>query len=357
MTVTDSTPCANCGCAFERHAGFHDSGLGGDGSYVDLGCECGCGEFEPEDEMNKKLMALLATAELDDDQLRGLTRDQLRGLTRDQLSWLTRDQLRGLTGDQLRGLTRDQLRGLTRDQLRGLTRDQLSWLTRDQLRGLTRDQLRGLTRDQLSWLTRDQLRGLTRDQLRGLTRDQLSWLTGDQLRGLTRDQLSWLTGDQLRGLTRDQLSWLTGDQLSWLTGDQLSWLTGDQLRGLTRDQLRGLTGAGAPKVERLYSRMAAEIKAEQRRLDQATFGPSFDPGENLCKTPMCIAGHTVHLAGPEGYKLAARLGFAGAATLIHRASRPDAGLPRYDGYPNEWALAYIEARAKEEAKPASETEG
>ena len=63
---------------------------------------------------------------------------------------------------------------------------------------------------------------------------------------------------------------------------------------------------------------------------------------------MCVAGHTVHMAGEPGYQLAKRLGFALAATLIHRASRPDVPAPRYDVYPDEWALAYIEARAEEE---------
>ena len=177
-----------------------------------------------------------------------------------------------------------------------------------------------LTRDQLSWLTGDQLRGLT----------------GYQLRGLTGYQLRWLTGDQLRGLTEDQLRWLTGDQLSWLTGDQLSWLTGDQK---------------IPKVKSLYSAMLADIQKSARLLDQKTFGPDNGPAEdNVCKTPMCIAGHTVSLAGTAGYDLCKRLGFAGAATLIHRMSRPDAPLPRYDSYPNEWALAYIEARAAEESQ-------
>ena len=185
-----------------------------------------------------------------------------------------------------------------------------------------------------------------------LTRDQLSWLTGDQLRGLTRDPLRGLTRDQLRGLTRDQLRGLTVDQLSWLTRDQLRGLTGDQLRGLTRDQLRGLTrDQKIPKVKSLYSAMLADIQKSARLLDQKTFGPDNGPAEdNVCKTPMCIAGHTVSLAGTAGYDLCKRLGFAGAATLIHRMSRPDAPLPRYDSYPNEWALAYIEARAAEESQ-------
>jgi len=63
---------------------------------------------------------------------------------------------------------------------------------------------------------------------------------------------------------------------------------------------------------------------------------------------MCNSGHTVNFAGEEGYKLADRLGFPLAAALIHNASRPDVSRPRYDSYPDEWAMAYIAARAKEE---------
>ena len=165
----------------------------------------------------------------------------------------------------------------------------------------------------------------------------------------TRAQFSGLTGAQLSGLTGAQLSGLTRAQLSGLTGNQLSGLTRAQLSVLTRKQLSGLTGdLAVPKVERLYSSMAADLAAKKRVLQQSTFGP-HDPGANVCDTPMCIAGHTVHLAGEAGYTLMRRLGFAGAAALIHHASRPDVSAPRYDSYPDEWALAYIEARAAEEA--------
>jgi hypothetical protein len=58
----------------------------------------------------------------------------------------------------------------------------------------------------------------------------------------------------------------------------------------------------------------------------------------------------VNLAGAAGYALKEHVGgFAEAAALIHAKSRPDARRPRYDRYPNEWALAYIEERAAEES--------
>ena len=155
---------------------------------------------------------------------------------------------------------------------------------------------------------------------------------------MTKELMALLATSKLTGT---QLSWLTGTQLSGLTRTQLSWLTGEQLSGLTGDQL--------PKVKGLYSRMMADIRSQKRLLNQTTFGPDEGPGDNLCGTPMCIAGHTVNLAGDAGYRLSRRLGFASAAALIHHTSRPDIEAPRYDSYPNEWALAYIETHAAEEA--------
>ena len=101
-----------------------------------------------------------------------------------------------------------------------------------------------------------------------------------------------------------------------------------------------------PVVPNLYRRIWDDITANARQLDQSLFGPDSDPGTNLCKTPMCIAGHTVNLAGQAGYDLIGEFGFAIAAKLIHEASCPGVPAPRYDSYPNDWALAYIEEQAK-----------
>jgi hypothetical protein len=156
-----------------------------------------------------------------------------------------------------------------------------------------------------------------------------------------------LTGYQLSRLTGDQLRWLTGNQLSRLTDAQLRGLTGEQLSCLTGEQLRGLIGAQQiPKVKKLYSTILSGIQNNERLLEQSTYGPDSDPAENLCKTPMCLAGHTVNIAG--AYELARRIGFPLAATIIHNISRPDVPAPRYDTYPNEWAMSYIEKRAMEE---------
>ena len=130
---------------------------------------------------------------------------------------------------------------------------------------------------------------------------------------------------------------LTREQLSSLTREQLAWLTG---------------GLKIPTVKNPYSRMLADIEAGKRCHNQSTFGPNdANPAMNICGTPMCTAGHLVNMAGPDGYALKDRLGYWGAATLIHMKSRPDVPPQNFGNIPQEWALAYIEARAAEEVKP------
>ena len=127
-----------------------------------------------------------------------------------------------------------------------------------------------------------------------------------------------------------------------LSTDQIGWLSEE-------NQIILFGGADVPKVERLYSKMLADINASKRDLDQSTFGPSGAP-TNICDTPMCLAGHTVNLAGAKGYNLKNRFSFDIAARLIHRASCPDFPEPRYDSYPNEWALSYITEMARLESE-------
>ena len=104
-----------------------------------------------------------------------------------------------------------------------------------------------------------------------------------------------------------------------------------------------------PKIEKPYSRMLADIEEHKRIHDQSTFGPDdFDPKRNVCKTPMCTAGHLVNMGGEAGYNLRREFGWETAALMIHMKSRPDAPPQNYGGIPQEWALAYIRERAEEE---------
>jgi hypothetical protein len=103
-----------------------------------------------------------------------------------------------------------------------------------------------------------------------------------------------------------------------------------------------------PVIEKPYSKMLAAINAGMRLHDQTTFGPDCDPKTNLCKTPMCTAGHLVNMAGEAGYKLKHKYGWETAARLIHFKSRPDVPPQNFGGIPQKFALAYIRERAAEE---------
>jgi hypothetical protein len=190
---------------------------------------------------------------------------------------------------------------------------------------------------------------------RWLSPGQIGWLSRFQIRGLSRFQIGGLSPDQIGWLSPDQIGWLSRSQISWLSRSQIGWLSPDQIGGLSPDQTLIIFGdASVPKVERLYSRMLEEITESKRQLDQSTFGPiDAEYVEAPCESPMCIAGHTVNLAGAAGYVLKRRFSFEIAARLIHRASCPDLPGPRYDNYPNAWALSYITEMARIESEQAA----
>ena len=103
-----------------------------------------------------------------------------------------------------------------------------------------------------------------------------------------------------------------------------------------------------PVLVKPYSTMLARIEAGQILHMQSTFGPDCDPKTNLCKTPMCTAGHLVNMAGKIGYELKRKYGWEIAAAIIHRKSRPDVPPQNFGGIPQEMAMAYIRERAAEE---------
>ena len=106
-----------------------------------------------------------------------------------------------------------------------------------------------------------------------------------------------------------------------------------------------------PKLEKPYSKLWEEIQAKKRLHNQSDWGPSTCPThDNICKTPMCTAGHLVNMAGSIGYELQQKYGWAGAASLIHAKSCPDLPEQNYGAIKQEWALAFIECNAELESK-------
>lgn len=69
---------------------------------------------------------------------------------------------------------------------------------------------------------------------------------------------------------------------------------------------------------------------------------------HTCETTHCIGGWTTTLA-PKGKEFESKFSLPLAAELILRVSRPDAPLPNFTAN-DEAAMAFIEARAAEEAK-------
>ena len=106
-----------------------------------------------------------------------------------------------------------------------------------------------------------------------------------------------------------------------------------------------------PLVEKPYTRLLADIRAQRRLFSQKTWGPedASTPEPNICKTAMCTAGHLVSMAGEAGWKLKKEFGFAGAAALIHAKAHPDFPCQNFGVIPDAWALAYIEEMAEHEA--------
>ena len=140
---------------------------------------------------------------------------------------------------------------------------------------------------------------------------------------------AYVTGEQLSGLTGEQLSWLTGAQLSWLS----KW-TNSYIQAAHNNE-------EVPVLDKPYTKILAAITSQGCALKMSTW--------HSCKTTHCIGGWTVHLAGKDGYEAEKKYGGTPqAASLILLKSRPAAPLPNF--YASDAAaMAFIEARAAEEA--------
>ena len=192
---------------------------------------------------------------------------------------------------------------------------------------------------------------ITERQYRALMATQGAWLSPDQIARLSPDQIARLSPDQIARLSPDQIARLSPAGIARLSPDQIARLSPDQIARLSPAGMKKHAALWdkVPTVSGLYGRILTDIKTERRHLDQGSFGPYREPVA-VCESPMCIAGHTVSVAGIEGYRLLDYLkgDFAAAAACIHTKSLPTTPRPRYDSYPNEFALAYIEERAAEE---------
>ncbi len=110
-----------------------------------------------------------------------------------------------------------------------------------------------------------------------------------------------------------------------------------------------------PILDKPYTHLLNDIKEKKRIHQQSTFGPieTFEAAcsaqNNICKTPMCTAGHLVNMAGEVGYKLRSKYGWSTAASLIHAKTHPSEPSQDFGTIPQDWAMAYIEEMASRES--------
>jgi hypothetical protein len=106
-----------------------------------------------------------------------------------------------------------------------------------------------------------------------------------------------------------------------------------------------------PLLENPYTQLLEALRKEERVFKQSTFGPGgYVRPENICRTPMCSAGHLVSMGGPEAWKLMEKFeDFALVGAMIHEKAHPGWPCQNFGEIPDAWALAYIEEMAEHEA--------
>jgi hypothetical protein len=212
--------------------------------------------------------------------------------------------------------------------------------------------LNNLSADTLNNLSADTLNNLSADTLKNLSADTLKNLSADTLKNLSADTLKNLSAYTLKNLSADTLKNLSADTLNNLSADTLKNLSAYTLNNLSAYTLKKVIEIWnkVPLVKDPYTNLLNDIKEKKRTHDQSTFGPEYDPAQNLCGTQMCTAGHLVNMGGEPGYKLMKEYGWEKAAGLIHIKTHPDAPTQNFGGIAQADAMAYIEMMAEFEAR-------
>ncbi len=163
-----------------------------------------------------------------------------------------------------------------------------------------------------------------------------AYVKKEEIGGLSARQIGWLSADQIGGLSADQIGWLSARQIGWLSARQIGWLSADgaiKVKAIRSE---------VPLLKNPYTTILAAINSAGCKLDMGDW--------HSCKTTHCLAGWTIDKCGVAGYEAEKRFGGTPeAAALILLKSRPEAPLPNFYAT-NDQAMAFIKARAAEEAK-------
>lgn len=123
-------------------------------------------------------------------------------------------------------------------------------------------------------------------------------------------------------------------------------LSPDVIKNLSPDVINNLSLVNdLPVIPDQYAALLKEIEGNPAIYKQSTFGELNDAKSNVCESPMCIAGHQVHMAGKEGYKAKKEFGYATTAALVHLKAYPDAPVFNYMLTDNASGLLYIKMMA------------
>jgi hypothetical protein len=245
-------------------------------------------------------------------------------------------------------------------EINSLSADTINSLSAYTINRLSAYTINSLSADTINSLSADTINSLSADTINRLSADTINRLSADTINRLSADTINRLSADTINRLsayTINRLSAYTINRLSAYTINRLSAYT---INSLSADTINRLSAArevmmkDVPLIVNPYSNLLADINSKKRVHNQSDFGPSCDPGTNLCGTQMCTAGHLVNMAGEQGYALQKRFGWEGAASRIHLKVHPTAPCQNFASIPQSHAIAYIEMMAAYEQRENKE---
>ena len=185
-----------------------------------------------------------------------------------------------------------------------------------------------------------------------VTKDTINNLSADTIKNLSADTINNLSADTIKNLSADTIKNLSAYTINNLSAYTINNLSADTIKNLSADTIKKIEELWnlVPLIEDPYTHLLNDIKAKKRIHQQSTYGPDYDPKENLCGTQMCTAGHLVNMGGKEGYKLKDKYGWEKAAGLIHLKVHPDMPTQNFGSIDQSFAISYIEMGAEFEQR-------
>jgi hypothetical protein len=261
---------------------------------------------------------------------------------------------------QINRLSADTINRLSADTINSLSADTINSLSADTINRLSAYIINSLSADTINSLSAYTINSLSAYTINRLSADTINSLSAYTINSLSADTINSLSADTINSLSADTINRLSADTINSLSAYTINSLSADTINSLSADTINRLSAAreimfkDVPLVESPYSNLLEDINSKKRVHNQSDFGPSCDPGINLCGTQMCTAGHLVNMAGEQGYALQKKFGWEGAASRIHFKVHPTAPCQNFASIPQSHAIAYIEMMAAYEQRENKE---